>query len=123
MLAFLKPFLKWLSSGVIENVTDKLADAYEAKLRAETDEQKLEAEITIARLQARQQVLVAEQGRWYTAWIRPLLALPVVLYVWKLIVWDTILQLGVTPNPGEIINWIVVTTTGAYFLTRPFERK
>ena len=115
--------LKWLTGGVIENVTDKLANAYEAKLKAETDSEKLQADITISQLEARQRVLVAEQKRWYTAWIRPLLAFPVVLYVWKIIVYDTILQLGVTPNPGEIVNWIVVTTIGAYFLTRPFERK
>lgn len=115
--------LKWLTGGVLEKVTDKLAQAYEAKLRAETDEQKLEAEITIAQLEVRQNVLIAEQGRWYTAWIRPALATPVVIYTWKILVWDTVLGLGVTPNPGEIVNWIVVTTIGAYFLTRSFERK
>jgi len=27
-------------------------------------------------------------GRWYTAIIRPLLALPVIIYLWKVIVWD-----------------------------------
>lgn len=116
-------FLKWLTGGILTDITDKLAGAYEAKLRASTDEQKLQAEITIAQLEARQRVLIAEQGKWYTAWIRPALAAPVVIYTWKILVWDTVLGWGVTPNPGEIVNWIVVTTIGAYFLTRPFERK
>ena len=46
--------LKWLTGGVIENVTDKLANAYEAKLKAETDSEKLQADITISQLEARQ---------------------------------------------------------------------
>lgn len=116
-------FLKWITGNLLGNVTDKLADAYEAKLKAETNEKKLEAELVIAQLEARQKIIIAEQRRWLTAWIRPSLALAVVLYVWKIVVWDTVLQLGVTPDPGEFVNWIVVTIIGAYFLTRPFERK
>ncbi len=119
----LSTILSWLSGGVINQVTDALTDAYRAKLTAQNNTEKLEAEMTISQLEARQRVLLAEQGRWYTAWIRPALAAPVVLFVWKIIVWDTILGWGVTPNPGDIVNWIVVTTIGAYFLTRPFERK
>ena len=113
----------WLTSGVVGSITSSLNEAYQAKLTAQTSEKKLEADILISKLEAQRSVLVAEQKRWITAWIRPMLALPVVIYTWKILVWDTVLQLGVTPNPGEIVNWIVVTTIGAYFLTRPFERK
>jgi hypothetical protein len=31
-------------------------------------------------------LIIAEQGRWYTAIIRPLLALPVVIFMWKVII-------------------------------------
>lgn len=112
-----------LTGGVFNSISSQLREAYRDKLAAETNEKKLEADITIAHLENQQKILIAEQGRWYTAWIRPLLALPVVIYVWKLIVWDTILQWGVTQNPGEFVNWIVITVIGAYFLTRPFERR
>jgi hypothetical protein len=33
-------------------------------------------------------VVVAEQGNWITRGIRPLLALPVIVIAWKLIIWD-----------------------------------
>ena len=47
-------------------------------------------------------MLIAEQGRWYTAIIRPLLALPVIIYLWKVIVWDNVLGLGSTdPIAGD----------------------
>jgi hypothetical protein len=35
-------------------------------------------------------LILAEQGRWYTAIIRPLLALPIIIYLWKVIVWDKV---------------------------------
>ena len=48
-------------------------------------------------------VILAEQGRWYTAIVRPLLALPIVIYFWKVIVWDKVLGWGVTdPITGMI---------------------
>lgn len=107
----------------METISSHLSDAYQAKLTADTNEKKLEAEQNIAWLTAQREILVKEQGRWYTAWIRPALAFPVVAFVWKVVLWDTVLQLGVTPHPGEFVNWVVVTVIGAYMLTRPFEKR
>ena len=120
--------MNWLlqllaGGGLLSKVTEELGRAYELKLKAETDKDKLEADTQIAYLEGRRSVLLEEQKRWYTAWIRPMMALPVVIYMWKIVVWDTVLQWGVTPNPGEFVNWIVITVIGAYFLTRPFERR
>jgi hypothetical protein len=120
---FLGPILNFFANKSIGVITGQLKDAYRMKLEAETSEKKLEADTYIAHLQAQQEVLLTEQGRWLTAWIRPAMALPVVLYMWKLIIWDTLLQWGVTQNPGEFVNWMVVTVIGAYMLTRPFEKR
>jgi len=115
--------LTWLAGQGLGVVTSQLQEAYQTWLKAETNEAKLEAEKQLAWLSAQKEVIISEQRSKLTSWIRPALALPVVLYVWKLIVWDTILQLGVTNNPGEFINYIVLTVIGAYFLTRPFEKR
>ena len=37
---------------------------------------------------------IAEQSRWYTAIILPLLAFPIIIYFWKVIVWDKVLGSG-----------------------------
>lgn len=115
--------LSMFMGGPLKTITNSLKEAYVEKLKAETSEQKLEAEKIIAHLEARRDVLMSEQQRALTSWIRPALAAPVVLYIWKLIVWDTILGWGVTPDPGSFVNWVVVTVIGAYMLTRPFERR
>jgi hypothetical protein len=114
--------LGWFTSGTVGKITERLADAYEMKLRAETDEKKLEVEEAIARLEAQQNILLAEQGRWLTAWIRPVMAAPIAIYIWKLFVYDATLGLGTTPSPGEIMTWILTAIVGAYFVTRPLEK-
>lgn len=37
------------------------------------------------------------------------------VYVLKIVVWDTVLQLGVTPNPGDQVNGIVALILGFFF--------
>ena len=43
------------------------------------------------------------------------------LYVGKIVVWDTVLQWGVTPNPGEQVTMIVMTIVGFYFVAKGAE--
>jgi hypothetical protein len=115
--------LQLFGGGLLGQITDRIGDAYEAKLNATTDKAKLETEETLAYLEAQRALLLEEQKRWLTAWIRPAIAFPVVVYIWKTILWDTVLQWGVTPYPGDFVNWTVITVIGAYMLTRPFEIK
>ena len=106
----------------LKAIGDQLNEAYKNKLLAMSSSEKLEAEQAISALEAKRDILLREQGSWLTRWIRPALALPVVIYMWKLIVWDTVLGWGVTPFPGDFIEWYVLTVTGAYFIMRPIEK-
>lgn len=115
--------LQFFGGGFLSKLTDRLGDAYEAKLRADTDEKKLQADMYISHLEAQRSILVEEQKRLLTAWIRPAIAFPVVVFVWKIVLWDTVLQWGTTPWPGDFVHWVVITVIGAYMLTRPFESK
>lgn len=119
----LNTILSFLGKGILQDIGSQIKDAYRMRLEAETSEKKLEADQYIAHLQAQQAILLAEQNRLLTSWIRPALALPVVIYIWKIIVFDTVLGLGFTLDPGSFVNWVVVTVVGAYMLTRPFERR
>src|SRR3954464_10663414 len=67
-------------------------------------------------------IIIAEQGRWYTAIIRPLLAFPLIIYLWKVIVWDKVLGLGTTdPITGMVADWIGMIVT-AYVGGRSIEK-
>jgi hypothetical protein len=67
-------------------------------------------------------LLIAEQGHWYTAMVRPLFALPFIVFAFKVIVWDKVLKLGVTdaldPNFWNVFQTIVVSYFGASAVER-----
>ena len=95
--------LQWLLSVLSAPVFNTIVEAYKAKLAAANTQDKLAVDLAIkeieAEIAARAQasaIIVAEQGRWWTSMIRPLAALPVVIYIWKVIVYDKVLGLGTT---------------------------
>lgn len=110
----------WLASLLGGPLINGLINAYKAKLAATDTQDRVAADLAAkeieAAIDARKQasaVIIAEQGRWYTAIIRPLLAAPVIIYFWKVIVWDKVLGLGTTDAiTGMIGDWsgLIITT-------------
>lgn len=112
----------WVTGGALDRIGGHLKDAYLAKQKAQTDEQKLEADILIRQLEGREAVLIAEQASCLTRWIRPAIAFPFVAYLWKVVLWDKVFGLGATDPLSTQLGEIMMIMIGAYFLTRPFEK-
>ena len=108
--------------GLVKQVSEDISKAYQAKLEAENDEKRLAAGIVVEELQAHLQLLLKEQNRVLTSWIRPAFAGIAFIYWAKIIVWDTVLGLGVTPMPNSHIEWFAVLIPSAYFILRPSEK-
>jgi len=104
-------------------------DAYKAKLAAANTQDKIAVDLAVKEIEgeiaARAQasaIIIAEQGRWWTSMIRPLAALPVVIYIWKVVVYDKILGLGTTDAiTGDVGTWAGVIIT-SYFGGRTIEK-
>ena len=119
----------WLASLLGGPVVNGLIAAYKTKLEATNTRDRIAADLAgkeiEAEIEARKQasaIIIAEQGRWYTAMIRPLLAMPIVIYFWKVIVWDKVLGWGVTdPITGMVADWAGVIVT-AYVGGRSIEK-
>ena len=119
----------WLASFLGGPVINLLINAYKAKLETANTRDRIAGDLAgkeiEAEIEARKQasaLIIAEQGRWYTAIIRPLLALPVIIYFWKVIVWDKVLGLGTTdPLTGMIADWTGMIIT-AYVGGRSIEK-
>jgi hypothetical protein len=102
---------------------------HKAKLAAANTQDKLAVDLAVkeikAEIAARAQasaIIIAEQGRWWTSMIRPLAALLVVIYIWKVIVYDKVLGLGTTDAiSGDVGTWagVIITT---YFGGRTIEK-
>src|SRR5262249_32191535 len=107
------PMLQWLAQFPPAPIVNGFLDTYRAKLAAANAQGAQAVEVAraalLAEIEARKSanaVILAEQGRWYTAIVRPLLAAPVVIYLWKVIVWDIVLGLGTTdPIGGHVPHW------------------
>lgn len=119
MLRLILSFL----SGPLTRITEKLVDARLELARAQTDKERIAAEAAVRQLEARERVLIAEQGHWMTQWIRPAFAAPFVIYNAKIIIWDKVLGLGATDGLSAEYWQLQMVVFGAYFLARPFEKR
>lgn len=121
--------LGWLGNLLGGPFAKAAVDAYRAKLSAENTSEKIAADLAARELGVEQrerelatQLLLAEQGRWYTALPRPLFALAFIIYVWKVVVWDKVFGLGTTdPLTGDVAQWAMIVLT-AYFGGRSLEK-
>jgi len=121
--------LTWLGNLLGGPFAKAAVDAYRAKLAAENTSEKTAADLAARELAVEQrerelstQLVIAEQGRWYTALPRPLFASAFIIYVWKVVVWDMVLGLGSTPAlKGDVAQWAMIVLT-AYFGGRSLEK-
>ena len=121
--------LKWLASFLTAPIVGGLIDAGKPRLDAANAHDRMAADLAAqtiaAEIEARKSadaLILAEHGRWYTAIIRPLLALPIIIYLWKVIVWDKVLAWGSTDAiTGDVAVWagaIVTTYVGGRSLEK-----
>lgn len=103
----LRAILDWLGGGVIRQFTGPLLQAYEAKLRAGNDADKLEAEQTAQRIEAARDIALAESAdRWSATRLgRWLIVVP--FGVW----WAAIYAVQII-NPWFGLSLVVVDVPG-----------
>lgn len=97
---------------------DGLVAAQKQWLDANNDASRLKAEENMAYFKGQIELAVAASryDKWYS--VRSLIGYCVVILVAKLLIWDTVLGWGVTPNPGQLVMWITVTVIGFYFASK-----
>ena len=118
----LTSIISWFAGAGIDAIGNQILRYQELKFQAENDEQARQHEETIRRLEAQQEIVIAEQDRAMTSWIRPAFAALGFILWSKLILWDTVLGLGTTPDPGGFVMWFATLIPTAYFVARPFEK-
>lgn len=110
-------------------IVNGLINGYKAKLEAGNTSERIAADLASRELAVQQReievnssVVIAEQGRWYTACIRPLFCLPFMIFTFKVIVWDKVLGWGTT-DPLDPNMWnVFMVIIGAYFGGRSIEK-
>ena len=118
--------MQWLLSLVTGPFLKVFLDGYKAKLAAGNDQDRIvadlagrELEVQKREIEVESQVRIAMIGRWYEP--EKVMGYTAALYFAKIVVWDTMLGLGVT---GELKGWAAATLSTiimAYFGKRGVE--
>ncbi len=116
MLGFLLSLVNPLAA-----IGQQLANAYAERQNATTEQARIAANERIAGIEAQRDVVIAaaQYDKWWSP--RTLMGWSVAVYVFKIIVIDTVLGWGVTPNPGVIVGDIVKVVISFYFVAKAAE--
>lgn len=108
-------------SGILAAYKARL-DSTNAQDLVAVDLLKTEIQAEVAARHEATNLLIAEQGSWMTRCIRPLFALPFIIFSFKVVVWDKVLHLGVTdaldPLMWGVFNTVIVSYFGATAIER-----
>jgi hypothetical protein len=114
--------MAWLLSFLSGPLLNSLVNAYKAKLDAGNTRDAKAVDLAVAEIgadiaarSAAKEIIIAEQGHWYTAIIRPLFALPFVIFAWKVVVYDKVLGWGVTDAIDPNMWSVFLAVVGSYF--------
>lgn len=119
----------WLASFLGGPLVNGLIKAYQAKLDAGNTSERIAADLAAKELALEQrerelatQVIISEEGRWWTALPRAMVCYAASIFVCKVVVWDTVLGLGSTPaikgDVGVWIGWLMVMWFGGRSLEK-----
>lgn len=120
---------QWIGNIITGGLLNKGLEAWNSWLSSRNERRRIKREMfgdivqaEIYGKMAAKQVLLAEQGWWVTALIRPLFAYPLIVYTWCIVADSVYFHSGSIQRLPyfleEWYGWIVA----AYFLTRPIEK-
>ena len=121
--------VKLFTGPVLNAITGPILEAYKAKLGAENNQDgkivELASKAIDAEIDARREaskIIIAEQGRWWTAAPRAITCWSFAIFVAKVVVWDKVLGLGSTDAlTGDVSGWagmVMVTWFGGRSLEK-----
>lgn len=111
-----------LVSGPLSQISRDLKEAYQSKLNAQNDSERIAVDERISILEARKTSILAAQSDPVERWVRVGLAFPFVIYINKLVLWDKVLSLGVTDSLSPELSHIMMIVLGGYFIDTMVKR-
>lgn len=108
--------LAWLARGGLGGIANELRQAQKDRLDAANDANRLAAEKHIATIEARMEAQTRGEATWLPKLVRGMFALPFIIYLNKIIVWDKVLGWGVTDDLSDNAWRIFTVVVTFYFL-------
>lgn len=109
--------LGWIGSLLGGGLLRQLDDLLKRQQDATTEREKARLQAQVDVVQARLAAQTQGDATWLPKIVQALFAVPFVIYLWKLIVWDKVLGWGVTDGLGAYETTLSGIVVGFYFLT------
>ena len=101
----------------IASITSKIVDARIAKENAVTEQERIHADERVKELEAVRDVQIEESKHSsLNIYARVGFAAPIIIVLWKILVWDQALRLGSTPDLGDKMWNLIYIVAGFYFV-------
>jgi hypothetical protein len=114
-MGLLFKFLIGLFSGPLRGISSDIKEAYQSKINAQNDKERIAADERINLLESRKSIILASQSSPTERWVRLLYAAPFLIYNAKLVIWDKVLGWGVTDSLGpELANLGMIVLSGFF---------
>lgn len=107
--------LKFLGVG-LPAILDQIAKERTKQLDAKTEQEKIASAERLKVLEAKKEVILKSQDERIGEWVRLAWALPFIVYIWKLLLWDKVLGWGATDALSPTLEYIMWTVLGGYFI-------
>ena len=116
MLRLLTKVFGWVSGGGLNNLASELRQAHADRLAAENDEAKILAEERMDLALRRVEAQTKGAGSWWPKVVRAGFALPFIVYINKLVIWDKVLARGTTDPLSPFLESAFLVVLAFYFL-------
>ena len=115
MMSLLATLFKTLVGG-LPAVVSEISKQKVALANSDNEKTRIEAEENIKTLEMRRDIIIQSQKERWGEFVRFLWALPFIIYVWKLILWDKVFGMGATDPLSPTLEYILWTVLGGYFM-------
>lgn len=105
-----------LVTGPLTAISNDLKEAYQSKLEAKNDSERIAADERINLLEVRKSSILAAQSSPIERWVRIGFSFPFILYVNKLVIWDKLLGWGVTDSLSADLSQMMWIVVAGYFV-------
>lgn len=103
-------------------IVDKIADVKVRLAEEQNSQRRIALEEELAHLEARKDVILQAQSDPMERWVRIGFALPFILYIWKLVIYDKLLGWGATDDLSTNLWSILWIVLGGYFVDVAIKR-
>jgi hypothetical protein len=101
----------------ITKITGQIADAKVQLAKAANDQERIKAEERVKTLEAQRDLQLGEaKFTQLNVYARFGFAMPIIIVLWKILVWDQTLRLGTTPDLGDKMWNLIYMVAGFYFV-------